>query len=275
VTLRPAKGTSTKSVLGDYPWDDPANIAADQGANMALFGNAGAGKTELACSAVHAATGTPLLVVNFDPDVETIKRRKDLQIWPKSGVTRSWNRIQTFTDRLVTGKHPFKTIVMDTGNNLYRYALADVKASGNPNRDPRQLYGEANDRVNQIIIAFAEKLAQEQGINVIWCWHAEEVKEGQGDTVKVYIRPDATPGVLKTIYQYHSTIGYLEERTQGKRRLYLHNTLKIIAKVHQPDDEDAVAVEIDNPDIGRLIDHLRGVRKYDAGKQSALRARSA
>jgi hypothetical protein len=267
----PLKPALSKPVSDQLPWGSPADADTEnQGFNGAIFGNAGAGKTLLAVSAVSSATGLPLLVVNFDPDIQTIKDRTDIELWPrKGGVT--WSKIKSFTDRLSTRSHPFQTIVFDTGNNLYRYALRDVKSRGNPNRDPRQLYGEANDMVNEIIIDFAT-IAQEKGINVIWCWHAEEVKEGVGDAVKVYVRPDATPGVLKTIYQYHSTIGYLEERGQGKRRLYLHNTLKVVAKVHQPPGEGSVAVEIDNPDLGKLIDHLRGVRKYDAGRQSALRS---
>lgn len=258
----------------DLPWGKPDEVEGGIGVNAAIFGFAGSGKSTVAASAVSAESGKPLLVVNFDGEVNSLRGRTDIDIWPRKGGVRSWERIAAFTDRLATGKHPFKTIVFDTGNNMYRYALAHVKASGSPNRDPRQIFGGANDLVNEVIVKFVQ-IANERGINVIWNWHAEEVKEGVGDAVKLFIRPDATPGVLKTIYQQHSTIGYLEERMAGKRRLYLHNTLKLIAKVHQPQGEGALAVEIDDPDFGKVIDHLRGVAKYDAGKKSTIRTRSA
>lgn len=259
----------------ELPWGTPDEMDDDsRGVNAAIFGFAGCGKTTLAASTVSAASGTPLLIVNFDPEIDSIRNRRDLQVWPRKGGVRSWERIASFTDRLATGKHPFSTIIFDTGNNMYRYALQHVRSTGNPNRDPRQIFGAANDLVNEVIIKFVQ-IANERGTNVIWNWHAEEVREVSGDSVKVTIRPDATPGVLKTIYQQHSTIAYLEERMQGKRRLHLHNSLKVIAKVHQPQGEGALAVEIDDPDFGKVVDHLRGVAKYDAGRKSAIRARSA
>lgn len=263
-----------KPAAGELPWGSADEIDEEQGINACLFGFGGSGKTTVAATAYHAASGGPLLIVNLDGEVKSLVGNKNVQIWPKKGGVRSWERIQSFTDRLATGKHPFNTIVFDTGNNMYRYALQHMRSTGNPNRDPRQIFGGANDLVNDIIVKFVT-ISNEKGTNVIWNWHAEEVKEQAGpDSVKVIIRPDATPGVLKTIYQQHSTIAYLEERMQGKRRLYLHNTTKLIAKVHQPQGEGALAVEIDDPDFGKIIDHLRGVAKYDAGKKSTLRTRS-
>jgi hypothetical protein len=256
------------------PWGTPSEMVDERGVNAALFGFAGSGKTTVAVSAVSAASGLPLLVVNLDPELDSIRDRTDIQVWPKKGGVKNWERIQAFTDRLATGKHPFNTIVFDTGNNMYRYALQHIKSTGNPNRDPRQIFGAANELVNEVIVKFVQ-IANEKGTNVIWNWHAEEVREVVGDGVKITIRPDATPGVLKTIYQQHSTIGYLEVRQSDKRRLYLHNSLKVIAKVHQPQGEGALSTEIDDPDFGKVIDHLRGVAKYDAGKKSSLRSRSA
>ena len=273
---KPARTTTVPaSSNSDTPWGLPGEIVSSEesphGANMAVFGYAGSGKTLYLAS---AARDRNLLIVNFDPDLQTIKNRTDLQVWPKKGRL-TWERADAFLSRLLNGKHPFDTIGMDTGNNMYRLALRHVKAKGSDRRDPRQIFGEANDMVNAFIIDFAV-MSQERGINVIWSWHAEDVIEGQGDSARLFVRPDATPGVLKTIYQYHATIGYLEERQQGKRRLYLHNTAKVIAKVHQPPTEGAVATEIDDPDLGKLIDPLRGVAQYDAaGKASSLRGRRA
>lgn len=276
---KPARSTAVSSNT-EVPWDTPSVIATPKdgeiqhGANMAVFGYAGCGKSTLIPTARTAASGSPLLVCNFDPDIQSLKNRTDIQLWPKKGRL-TWDRADAFLSRLLTGKHPFHTIAFDTGNNMYRLALRYVRDKGSDRRDPRQIYGEANDMVNARIIDFAT-YSQESGVNIIWTWHAEDVVEGQGDQARLYVRPDATPGVLKTIYQYHATIGYLEERTQGKRRLYLHNTARVIAKVHQPPDDNAVATEIDDPDLGKLIDHLRGVTKYAAaGKQSALRTSKA
>lgn len=275
---KPARRTSSTGASSntELPWGLPGDIAAQEGghgANAAFFGYAGCGKTTLLTTAVSASSGSPMLILNFDPDLQSLKAHTDLQVWPKKGRL-TWDRIDAFTSRLLTGKHPFQTIGFDTGNNLYRQALRYVKAKGSDRRDPRQVYGEANDLVNAIIMDFAT-YSQESGVNILWSWHAEDVVEGQGDQARLYVRPDATPGVLKTIYQYHATIGYLEERTGAKRRLYLHNTQRVIAKVHQPPGEDAVAVEIDDPSLGKLIDHLRGVAKYDAGKTTSLRSSKA
>lgn len=262
--MPPVRKTTTGSppaTSNAPPWSPPNEIAEAQGFSGLIFGHPGCGKTTLLCSAVSAESGSPLLVVNFDQRTDSIRDRSDLMVWPgksSGGVIKSWQYAVAFLARLSGGNHPFKTIGFDTVNNMYALALRHVKATTN-HRDPRQTYGEANDLVLAIITEWAA-ISREQGINVIFTCHDGEKKDGEDGPI--YIRPDVTPGVIKGLYQSVANIGYLEERMQRKRRLVLHNKLNVIAKVHQPQSGEQLDLEIDNPNLGKIIDHLRGVSVY-------------
>lgn len=273
---KPARPENVDKPEPDVPWSSPSEVDDLQGFNGFVFSQPGAGKTTLLTTATHATNGGPLLIVNFDQEVRSIRdlTGPDVQVWPgrkQQGKITGYPQIEGFLRRLSTGRHPFKTIGLDSMNGLYGFALKHIQATTNP-RDPRMMYGQANDLVIGIIREWAA-VAREQGINVVATCHVREVVEGEGDSGRVIIRPDVTPGVIKIAYQAFSCAGYLEERVGGKRRLTLHNKHNVIAKVHQPQSGPQLDLEIDNPDLGLIIDHLRGVRPYPSAKKPGVAAR--
>jgi hypothetical protein len=236
-----------------------------QGLLLLLFGFPGCGKTTLGTTVTRSELGSPLLVVNFDEEVRSIADRDDIMVWPgvkQGGKVGSWDKANAFLTRLQGREHPFKSIMFDTLNRAAELALRKVRESGNPNRDGRQIFGEANDMVLQLVETWAT-LSRERGINVIFTCHAREVQEGENGPV--YIRPDVTPGIVRGLYQKVSTIGYLEDaRTNRPRKLITHNTARVVAKNHQPRSGPQVPTDISDPDLGKIIDHVRHVKRYAA-----------
>lgn len=253
----------------EFPWSPPAEVDDLHGFCGLIFSHPGAGKTTLLKTIINAKNGGPLLIVNFDIEVRSLRdlTGPDIQVWPgrkQKGVIKNWPQIQTFTRRLLAGGHPFKSLGFDTLNGAYGFALEHIRQTTNP-RDPRMMYGQANDLVIGLLRDFAA-ITRDQGINVCFTCHDQE--KSAGEDKPPLLRPDVTPQVVKVAYQVTSCAGYLEERIGGKRRLTLHNKLGVIAKVHQPQTGPQLDLEIDNPDLGRMIDHLRGVRTYPSVKKA-------
>lgn len=255
---------------GNVPWSPPSELADKQGLCMLLFSRPGVGKTQLATTMLNATDGGPLLFVNFDEEVRSIADRSDIAVWPgvkQNGKIANWQQAAAFCDSLVTRKIPFKSICVDTLNSAYDkflYPMHDSEAR--PGTDGRQIYGKANDELLRIIRQFAA-LSRDRGINVLFNCHDEEKQVGENGPI--YIRPSVTPGVIKGIYQTISTVGYYEVgKLKSPRKLILAPTTRITAKNHQPASGKQLPNEIVAPDLGRIIDHMRGVRPYPVAKEA-------
>lgn len=230
----------------------------------------GVGKTTLGTTMTSAKDGAPLLVINFDEEVRSIGDRDDIMVWPgkkQGGKVESWLKACAFMDRLLRGKHPFGSIMLDTLNSAYdKFILPPIQEQMGERADGRQVYGKANDELLRYIRAFAA-MSRERGTNVCFICHAEEHKDGENGPL--VIRPAVTPGVVKGMYQSVSTIGYLDPGS-GRlrpRKLVLHPTIKVVAKNHQPLSGTRIPDEISNPDLGLLIDHMKGVRTFPKQKE--------
>lgn len=254
-----------ESIFGEgSPWSTPSQLADKQGLCMLLFSHPGVGKTTLATTMINAADGSPLLFVNFDEEVRSIADRNDIAVWPgvkQGGKISNWQQASSFCDSLVTKRHPFKSICVDTLNSAYdKFLFPMFDEEARPGTDQRQIYGKANDELLRIIRQFAA-LSRDRGINILFTSHSEEKQVG--DNGPIYVRPAVTPGVIKGIYQSISTVGYYEVgKLKSPRKLILAPTARITAKNHQPRTGRQLPGEITAPDLGRIIDHMRGVRPY-------------
>jgi AAA domain len=244
------------------PWGPVSQVFTTQGLNALIFGPPGSGKTTFGASATNSPDyGAPLLLLNFDGDIGSLGDRDDIMTWPRDGKIKGWSHAAAFLSSLARRSHPFKTILFDTVNSMYDLAYKSVIESGNPSRDKRQIYGDANDKVLAVIREWA-MYSRENGLNVVFICHSEERQDGEDGPI--YLRPSITPGVIKGVYQCISTVGCLIEMPGigHKRKLYLHNTAKIVAKVHQPKTGAQLPLEIVQPDLGRMIEHVKKVRSY-------------
>lgn len=266
-TMQPAETeTTTGSELEvvaekTLPWAPANQVADQQGLSLVLFGPPGSGKSTLAGTAAKNDVSKELLLVNFDGELRSLSDRTDISVWPKDKAVQSTQQAAAFLSKLQRMKHPFQTIMFDTMNSAHKLAYKEELTKGGPNRDGRQVYGGANDWVLDIIYTWSMR-ARETGINVIFIMHSEEVKDGENGPI--VLRPSVTPGVIKGMHQAVSAVGCLLEMpgTGHTRKLYLHNTAKISAKMHQPQSGQLLPLEIVNPDLGRMIEHVKGIRPY-------------
>lgn len=258
----------------EYPWSAPSEVIDEQGLSMFLFSNPGIGKTTLGLTMLHSLDGGPMLVVNFDEELRSLSDLgpdSGVMVWPgvkQGGKIKNWTQIEGFCARLLTGKHPFKAIMFDTLNSAYdKFALPHIQEQNPASRDPRQIFGQANDLVLKLIQDFCG-VAREQGLNVLFTGHAEEKQVGENGPI--IARPKITPGVVLGLNQRVSIIGYLHPRTAASpRKLQLEPSPKATAKIHQPRTGPQVPGNIKNPDLGLLINHLKHRKPYPTEKADA------
>jgi hypothetical protein len=264
--------SATPAPAPKYPWSSPASVVDKQGLSMMLFAMPGVGKTTLGLSMIESLDGGPMLIVNTDEELRSISDLSDdsgVMVWPgaeQNGKIRNWAAFNAFTGRLLTGSHPFKHIMFDTLNSLYeKFALPDVKARNPGAKDPRQIYGEANDMVLGFVRNFCG-IAREKGTNIVFTCHAEEKQVGEDGPI--YIRPKVTPGVILGINQAVSLIGYLAPPSLGKpRTLQLAASRMIATKIHQPRTGPQIPDKVIDPNLGKLIDHMKHHKPYPTKKK--------
>lgn len=266
-------GTATPAPKKEHPWSAPSSVVDRQGLSMMLFSHPGIGKTTLGLSMIHSDDGGPLLIVNFDEELRSVSdlgEDSGVMVWPgeqQGGRITGWQQVESFTNRLLTTRHPFKSIMFDTLNSAYdKFAFPWIERQNPTSRDPRQLFGAANDLVLKLITNFCGA-AREQGVNVLFTCHAEEKQVG--DNGPIIIRPKITPGVVLGLNQRVSIIGYLDPaKLSSPRSLQLSPSGRVTAKIHQPRSGPQVPGKIPNPDLGLLINHLKYHKPYPRPKKS-------
>jgi hypothetical protein len=247
------------------PWKSASDVSDQQGVNMAIFGHPGSGKTTLAATAQDSDASRDVLFVDFgDAGIRSIQDRKDIQVFAamKDG---EWDGVIRVSEYLKRGKHPFKTLVFDTLSGAQKMALRKVMTvSPTPGTPGIQDYGKANELVLALVNDWCA-MSRETGINVIFNVHALETKDE--DSGIIYIRMALTPGVREGLLQRVDAVGYLSEERKGAQKppvhkLVLRSNARVLAKYRQPRTGPQLPLEIENPNLGRIVEHSKGIKLY-------------
>lgn len=94
--------------------------------NMMIYGGSGAGKTLLAGTAVMVKEMSPIFVIDAEEGSFTLNALTEYSDQIEVVSMREWKRMQAVYNDLYTGKHPFKTVVIDSGTEIQQLAMNDV-----------------------------------------------------------------------------------------------------------------------------------------------------
>jgi len=246
---RPKKASQLKGALG---------------INMLIFGYGGSGKTTLACTAQDTEHGRDVLLLDVDRGVESVSDRDDVDVLQPSQWKTStpdepslysilqWIKQQTPGPE---GSARYKTVVFDSLTSIYDLILKDIlRASPTPDMPSQPEYGKANMALQQLIADM--RALGDLGVNTIFIAHAKEETD-QGSNM-VLIRLALTPGVTSNVMRTVDHVGYLQVDTgSGNRKLILKNSPRIIAKFRQPRSGPQLPLELLNPNMATIIEHVR------------------
>jgi len=219
------------------------------GVNLLVFGYPGVGKTTFITKAQDHEYGRDVILLDFEKGIRSVSDRDDVAVYRPPN--NNWNDVENIKRWLLSADHGYKTIGVDTLTSLQQLAVESV-TSGQPSQPE---WGKANEKVLKLVRDFKE-LSVTKGINVLFTAHAKEIKDKDGD---VYIRLDLTPQVENGVQRIVDALGYLEVDPTGKtgtRNMLFKKTRKVLAKYRQPESGPQLPLEIKDPSLGMILDHI-------------------
>lgn len=139
---------------------------SDDFIKLLVYGDAGAGKTWLVASAADVEAMQPVLFIDMEGGISSVKRK-----WPGMHVIRikdtpgkmAWEHLYELYEHLKTKPHPYKTIVLDSITEAYALCMRWVMhllLQRKPDRDPdiadKREYAKARSRVHLMIRSFRD-----------------------------------------------------------------------------------------------------------------------
>lgn len=228
------------------------------GINMVIFGHGGIGKTTLACTAQDTEHGRNVLLIDVDRGVESVSDRNDIDVlqpenWGQLHQILQWIKKQGDDVK------QYKTIVFDSLTSMYDLVLKNIlKSSPTPDMPSQPEYGKANAALIQLIAEM--RALGDRGVHTIFIAHAKE-EQDQGSQM-VLIRLALTPGVQSAVMRTVDHVGFLTaDNNSGNRKLQLKSSNKVIAKFRQPRTGPQLPLELINPSMATIIEHVRKAKE--------------
>lgn len=207
--------------LTDTPWSpktykpEPATLRL----KLLAYGRPGAGKTTLAATASVVPELFPVLYINAESGIMSI-----CESWPdridRENISvvdfEGYAQLQKLFEYLAFGKHPYKTVVLDSLTELLAYVVGKWKehlipkdANGVPISEESdkkmglKVYERATDQMRTICRRF-----RDLPMHVIMVCH-----EGTSDMNGLAVtHPDLTPALLKSVMSYVDIAAYMTTR---------------------------------------------------------------
>jgi phage nucleotide-binding protein len=227
--------------------------------NSLIYGEPGTGKTHLLGTAQDHKDTSPLLIIDIDGGVTTLRHRKDIDVIQVRSYQQLVAVYRDLFNAIKDDKLPYGTIGVDTLSELQKLDLGTIAkefASGNAKLDEdvpdMRAYYKSGEHIRRIVRGF-----RDLPCNTFFMCHAATDR----DNFNRLLYFPHLPGKLKQdIPGFLDIVGWLRaEVSEGEVTRYLQTqkTESVIAK----DRTNALdAIEI-NPTIPLLWDKLQGSNK--------------
>lgn len=225
--------------------------------NLMVYGEPGVGKTYLAGTAEDHKSTAPLLVIDIDGGVTTLRHRPSVDVMQVRSFNDLVSTYRTLYDAVPTDgkKFPYGTIVVDTLSELQQLDLTEVMKSFARINDkldedvPDQRgYGKSGSHMRKIVRAF-----RDLPCNVIFNCHSSSERD---NNMRLIHAPKLVGKLKIDIPGFLDIVGYYRTEANGEgvdRLMQFQKTETIIAK-DRTGAFDPVEV---NPTIPSLWDKLQ------------------
>jgi hypothetical protein len=220
--------------------------------NMIIFGDSGVGKTRLCGSACLVPEMSPVLFLDVEGGVSSLK-----YLYPDVSVIRitSFQQLQAVYDALFEGKHPFRTVVVDSLTETQKFGMYDIMARAHAkdsDRDPDLPgigeWGKNTEQVRRFVRAFRDI----PNVNTIFTALRMDDKNKLGVTTTLpslsgKLAREVSALVDEVLYMYVKNIGGSYERL-----ILAQKTEEIVAK----DRSDNLPAVVQAPTMQVLYDYI-------------------
>ena len=224
-----------------------------------VYGEPGVGKTHLLGTAQDHKDTSPLLIIDIDGGVQTLRKRKDIDVVQARSFDHLVAVYKELFNSIKNGKLEYSTIGIDTLSEFQKLDIGKIArdfADGNPKLDEdvpdMRAYYKSGEHIRKIVRAFRDLPA-----NVIFNCHTVTDKDNFNRTVYL----PHLPGKLKVdIPGFLDIVGYYRAETEDgvvNRYLQVQKTESVIAK----DRTGALDPVEPNPTLPMLWDKLKESNK--------------
>lgn len=215
--------------------------------NLMIYGDSGSGKTLLAGTAAFVKELSPVLFVDVEGGTLTLSHfGEDADI----DVVRveEWRHMQKVYDELYAGKHPYKTVVIDSLTEMQKLAMSSVLGSGQTidavgNIPEFKDWNINTEQMRRLVRAF-----RDLKMNSIFTCLSMEQQDPRRESV-VIKKPALTKKLANEIPAFFDVLFYLwvKENKNGPntRHLQTDKTDRIVAKCRV----QGVPESIENDDV--------------------------
>jgi hypothetical protein len=232
--------------------------------NYFVYGPTGAGKTLLAGSSAFVEEMSPVLFIDIEGGTHTLNHFETDQIFvvpdPEAQRPLRWDDLQNIYDDLYRGKHPFKTVVIDSLSECQRLALADGLGAGVGKVEFDEI-GKIPEfkewRVNTEQLRRMVRAFRDLPINTIFTALDGEIEDerSRSDKPQKLIVPDFPPRLRKEIPAFFDLVFYMYSKARGsvnERFIQTDRDNVVVAKCRIP----GVPMHIKSPTMEMLYDLL-------------------
>lgn len=240
--------TATSSIRESLGVKNPEGVIS--WINSLFYGEPGVGKTTLLGTAEDSKDTSPMLLIDVEGGVVTLRKRKNLDVV----AVRSMQQIVDIHRELHSNPGYYKTVGIDSLTELQKLDMREImrEASGrNPNQDEdvpsMREWGKSGERIRRIVRAY-----RDLPMNTLFTAHAIIEKDANNATAYV----PSLPGKLRAeLPGFLDIVGYMYtfvEEGVTTRRIQFAKTKNVVAK----DRTDALGDYLDNtsvPEMWKLI----------------------
>lgn len=180
-----------------------------------IYGEPGAGKTYLACTAPNPVI---LLTEPAVSDATMLAVRRDLGADPAVWEIDTWQDLEDAYDYLQGGQHEFTTVVIDSFTDLFRRlvrSVLDAATAKRASHDPDILEQGDWQRVAERL-RYIARLFRDLPYDVVF---TALVMDIQGEMLKVpFVQPKS---VARELAAYCNLVGYLGVVSEGDKHVRL------------------------------------------------------
>lgn len=223
--------------------------------NALIYGEPGVGKTYLLGTAQDSKDTSPLLILDIDGGIQTLRHRKDIHVIQLRSYEQLIGVYQQLFNSIKNGKMPYGTIGIDTLSELQKLDIGKIAidfANDNAKLDgdvpDMRAYYKSGEHMRKVVRAF-----RDLPCHVIFNCHTGTDKDNFNRTTYF----PALPGKLRSdIPGFLDIVGWLRaEAVDGevKRYLQVQKTEATIAK----DRTNSLLPIEEDPTIPKLWDKLK------------------
>lgn len=232
---------------------------------MIIYGDSSVGKTRLCGSVMDVPDMMPAIILDVEGGMLSLKK-----LYPSLTVIRvdSFEKLQRAYDALFVGKHPFKTVIIDSLTETNKFGMYDIMARAvrkDSDRDPDLPgigeWGKNSEQTRKLIRAF-----RDLPMNTIFTALRQDSKNKFGHTTTQPDLPGKLAGQVPALVD-EVLYMYVKQVEGSYRRLLLcQRTEEIVAK-DRSDNLPAVLGSTDELNMKLLYEYLTHQRTREDNAQ--------